>query len=120
MPNRQLTSTELSTLFYPLFADVKETLEELSGGDRELLFALRRKLSKELSYLERGKPMERKLLKAAKRAEQRGLCARCAQDLPLQGAELDRLEAMAGYTTENTRLLCHACHVAVQVERGFR
>src|SRR5205814_1654815 len=60
MPNRQLTNEELKTLFTPLMADVRQRLDKLSGGDKELLWAIRRKLFKELAYDERGKPMQRK------------------------------------------------------------
>ncbi len=119
MPNRNLSPTELRDLFGPLFADVRTKLETASGGDAKLLFALRRKLGKELSYLERGKPMDRKILKAQKRVEQHGLCAICGLPLPEQGAVLDRTEAMAGYTIENTRLVHHECDRKVQAERGF-
>jgi hypothetical protein len=75
MPNRRLGPQELTELFNPLLVEVESRLEQLSGGDAELLWALRRKLAKELSYLERGKPMLRRLLKAAKRAEQGNKCA---------------------------------------------
>src|SRR5690242_18976336 len=114
MPNRTLTQEELRGLFGPLFADVKSKLDTLSGGDPALLFALRRKLKKELEYLERGKPMERRVLKAAKRAEQHGTFAICGGDLPEKDAELDRIEAMAGYTMSNTRLVHQACHRSEQ------
>ena len=100
-------------------AGVRESLQQLSSGDAELLWALRRKLTKGLSYDERGKPMHRKVLKAQKRGEQRNLCARCSSELPEKNAVLDRIEAMKGYTRENTRLLCPACDVAVQEERGY-
>lgn len=118
MPNRFLSQVEHEELFAPLFADVRATLEKASGGDSELLWALRRKLAKELTYLERGKPMQRRALKIRKRAEQGGLCANCCKPLP-EEAELDRTEAMLGYTMENTRLVCHACHRTLQRERGF-
>ncbi len=63
--------------------------------------------------------MQRRAVSLAKRAEQNGLCAICGQPLPEHGAELDRSEAMAGYTLANTRLVHHACHVNQQRERGF-
>jgi len=119
VPNRNLTAAELRDLFAPLFADVRAKLDAASGGDDQLLWALRRKLSKELSYLERGKPMVRKALKLAKRVEQHGLCAICGQLLPEQGAVLDRKEAMAGYTLENIQLVHHECDRKLQAERGF-
>lgn len=63
--------------------------------------------------------MHRKLLKSQKRGEQQNRCARCSSELPEKNAVLDRIEAMKGYTRENTRLLCPACDVAVQEERGY-
>jgi hypothetical protein len=121
MPNRQLTPDELKTLFAPLFADIRGKLKSLSGGDAALLFALRRKLFKELSYDERGKPMHRKLLKAAKYAEQLGKCANCGGDLEQLGKNsvLDRAEAIKGYVAENLRLLCHSCDRELQAERKY-
>jgi UTP:GlnB (protein PII) uridylyltransferase len=119
MPNRQLTKNELDSVFAPLLSDVRARLQTISNGDDELLFALRRKLAKELSYDERGKPMQRKLLKARLRAEQDGLCAHCREALPEKNAVLDRVEAMRGYTPQNTRLLCPACDIAQQEERGY-
>jgi ribosomal protein L44E len=119
MPNRQLTPSEIEELFTPLLSHLRERLQQLSGADPELLWALRRKLAKELSYDERGKPMHRKLLKARKRGEQQGKCARCSAELPEKNTVLDRIEAMKGYTRENTRLLCPSCDVAIQEERGY-
>lgn len=119
MPNRQLRKDELDTLFYPLLERVRSELCELAGGDEDLLWALRRKLYKELIYGERGKPNHRRHLKSRKRKAQENRCARCSEELPLRGAVLDRIEAMLGYTPENTRLLCHTCDREVQAERGF-
>ncbi len=121
MANRTLTSEELKTLFSPLLAEIRGKLRNLSNGNVELLFALRRKLAKELSYDERGKPMQRKLLKAAKYAEQSGKCANCGGKLEEMGknAVLDRKEAMLGYVAENVRLLCHSCDRKLQAERNY-
>src|SRR5438552_18871462 len=115
MPNRQLTSEELKILFAPLMADVRQRLDKLSGGDQGLRWALRRKLFKELAYDERGKPMQRKKLKEVKRAAQDNKCASCAKPLPWKYAVLDRIEAMGGYTPENTRLICQDCDTKTQV-----
>jgi hypothetical protein len=120
MPNRQLTTEEIQTLAKPLLTEVRQRLIVLSGSDPALLWALRRKLFKELAYDERGKPMSRVALKKAKRREQKNLCALCGATLPLKGAILDRLEAMLGYTSENTRLLCPTCDTAVQTEKGYK
>lgn len=91
----------------------------MSGKDEQLFWALRRKLAKELSYDERGKPTHRRQLKAFKRGEQGGKCAICGEILPERNAVLDRREAMLGYTPENTRLICKECDDRVQAERGF-
>jgi len=118
--NRQLSSDELTRLFAPLFAEVRGRIEAVGEGDEGLCWALRRKLAKELTYLERGKPMHRRALKAVKRAEQAGKCAKCGKELAAHGPVLDRFDAMLGYTQENTRLLCHDCDWAIQTERRFK
>ena len=46
---------------------MRARLTALAAGDMELLFAFRRKVYKELTYDERGKPMARKRLKATLR-----------------------------------------------------
>ncbi len=119
MPNRQLTDEERTKLFGPLIDDVRRQLNELSGGDNDLLWALRRKLYKELTYDERDKPMHRKMLKLKKMATQKGICVVCGKELPEKNSVLDRLEAMKGYTDENTRLICLECNVRIQEERGY-
>ena len=50
---------------------------------------------------------------------QQGKCAICRRDLPERNAVLDRIEAMRGYTRDNTRLLCRECDDRQQEERGF-
>ena len=120
MPNRRLTPQELTDLFAPLINNVRARLAELSGGDSDLLFALRRKLYKELQYLERGKPMNRLQLKALKRGQQNNKCAICGRDLPDKNVALHRIEAMNLYTPENTQLVHNECHYRQQEERRFR
>jgi len=71
MPNRQLSASEPENLARPLLAQVRARLTELANGDTELLWALRRKLYKELMYDERSKPMQRVALKRLKRKEQK-------------------------------------------------
>jgi UTP:GlnB (protein PII) uridylyltransferase len=66
MANRRLTEPELE-LFRPFLEEVRAQLHSLSGDDDQLFWALRRKLAKELSYDERGKPIHRRKLKAFKR-----------------------------------------------------
>ena len=120
MPNRILTVEELKLLAKPLLESVRARLRKLSGGDPDLHFALRRKLAKELTYDERSGPNERRKLKALKRAQQDDKCAMCTDLLPAKGAILDRIAAMAGYTNENTQLLCPACDAKTQADRGYR
>ena len=119
MPNRQLTREELDHIASPLLDQVRELLDAHSDGDSALLWALRRKLAKELIYDERGRPAHRVALKRRKRLEQRDLCATCSNPLPAKGSVLDRIEAMGGYTPENTRVLCPTCDAAIQHERGY-
>lgn len=120
MTNRRLSPYELESLFTPLMTEVRGYLATLSGGDDDLHWALRRKLYKELSYDERGKPMHRRKLKELKRAEQNNMCPLCKAPLPEKYVVLDRLEAMGGYSPENTRLLCLACDASVQQSREYR
>lgn len=119
MPNPQLTASQRESLFAPLFRQTKEELLRLSGGDQRVLWALRRKLAKELMYLERSTPAARTKLKARKWAEQGGVCPVCTQPLPQKNAELDRFEAFLGYTAENTRLVHHDCHIAEQAKKKY-
>lgn len=119
MPNRQLTADERERVFAPLLQSVRSRLDELSGGDPELRFALNRKLFKDLSYDERGTPMHRRALKRQKHRLQSGLCTECRECLPEKDAVLDRLAAMAGYTLENTRLICGPCDKQIQERRRY-
>ena len=119
MPNRQLNKDELA-LVKPILADVRERLKQLSGNNRELLFALRRKVFKELIYDERGRPADRRKLRNQKHDEQNGLCALCGKPLPLPYSELDRFNASDGYTEQNTRLVHHECHVADQAQKSYK
>jgi len=118
MPNRRLKPSELEHA-NAVLEFVRTRMRELAGADEDLYWALRRKVCKELGYDERGKPGLRKKLKVKKWMQQRGKCAACACDLPESGAVLDRFEAMKGYTDENTRLMCQACDVKAQAERGY-
>jgi hypothetical protein len=118
MPNRRLAETELA-LAATLLDEIRAKLDELAGEDAELLWALRRKIYKELAYDERGKPTHRRVLKLKKWKSQHGKCTLCNADLPEAGTVLDRIEAMKGYTIENTRLLCPTCDTRIQKERGY-
>ena len=104
-----------------LLEEVRQSIQKLSGNDSDLQFAIRRKIAKELSYDERGKPTQRKQLKLKMLRLQKGLCAKCGKPLPLlaRGAVLDRQNAMAGYAVENVRLICRACDDEIQESRSF-
>src|SRR5258708_4834699 len=97
MPNRSLTDGELARA-NRLLTSIRQRLRILSGGDKKLLFAYRRKVAKELTYDERSKPSRRRALKERKWREQRGLCAECDKPLPKPYSVLDRLNAVDGYT----------------------
>ena len=118
VPNRQLTAHELESVGH-LLDRIRSDIDTLSAGDPELLFAIRRKIFKELGYDERGKPMQRRMLKLKKMAEQKGACAVCGGTLPEKYSVLDRVEAIKGYTPENTRVLCPACDTELQQQRGY-
>ncbi|MDT5061998.1 MAG: hypothetical protein QOH63_2457 [Acidobacteriota bacterium] len=120
MPNRQLTSDELAHLFTPLIAEVRSRLLHLARSDNDLHWALRRKLAKELIYDERSSPGERRKLKRLKCKEQDNKCALCKRELPPSYNTLDRLEAMKGYTSENTQLICQTCDIETQKHRGYK
>lgn len=118
MPNRQLSPEEL-VIANMLLAEIRTKLEALSGGNRDLLFAFRRKVYKELTYDERSKPTVRRKLKNDKWKEQKGLCAICRKELPTTYTVLDRSNAADGYTSENTRLIHQECDVSHQVSKGY-
>jgi hypothetical protein len=119
MPNPQLTPKQREDLFAPLWRTTKDELERISGGDERLMWALRRKLAKELIYLERGTPAARTKLKMTKWIEQKGICPICSQLLPEKNSELDRFDAFLGYTKENTRLVHHDCHIDEQKKKKY-
>lgn len=120
MPTRKLNEQELR-MTNSLLEEVRQSIQKLSGNDSDLQFAIRRKIAKELSYDERGKPTQRKQLKLKMLRLQKGLCAKCGKPLPLlaRGAVLDRQNAMAGYAVENVRLICRACDDEIQESRSF-
>jgi Zn finger protein HypA/HybF involved in hydrogenase expression len=118
MPNRRLTSAELVNA-NKLLAVIRKRLEALCLGSKHLLFAYRRKISKELSYDERGTPLARRKLKLQKRKVQKGRCAMCDKKMPKSGAILDRFRAAAGYTPKNTQLICPKCDTATQKSRRY-
>lgn len=118
MANRNLTPEERESA-NDLLTMVRAQLHGLAGGDLDLLFAYRRKLFKELTYDERGKPAHRNKLKARKFGEQHGICPECGKILPEKYSELDRKNAADGYTSENTELIHGECHRKRQAARGY-
>ncbi|GAB3314632.1 hypothetical protein [Luteimonas notoginsengisoli] len=70
MSSPRLTPEQLE-LARKLLDEIRERLAALSGGDRDLVFAYRRKVYKELMHDER-KPMVRRRLKLLKMKEQQG------------------------------------------------
>jgi len=116
---RQLTDEERESARH-ILERTRKDIEDAAEGDASLIWAIRRYIYKQLTYDERGTPTERRKLKDLKWKEQRGKCARCSGDLPIKGAELDRIDPMNGYKWENVRLLCHKCHREEQEERGFQ
>jgi hypothetical protein len=118
MPNPRLTPDQLG-IARSLLDEIRARLIDLSGGEKELLFAYRRKVYKELMHDERSKPMVRRRLKQIKMKEQGGLCPICKGPLPEKGAVLDRARAVEGYTPENTRLIHAACDEAHQAAKGY-
>jgi len=118
VPNRKLTPVEIEQAV-KLLHSIRKRLDQISAGDPELLFALRRRLVVKLTHDERGTAAQRNKIKRLKRAEQNDLCPICSKKLPLKYAELDRFSASAGYTMENTRLVHHDCHIKDQKQKAY-
>ena len=118
MPNRNLNSDELKRT-NELLTEIRERLKGLAAGDPLLLFAYRRKIAKELTYDERGKPGDRGKLKALKWGQQGGKCIHCGDELALRYSELDRKNAADGYTPKNTDLAHAKCHQERQATKGY-
>ena len=118
MPNRRLNSDERKVASQ-IITETKKRIATFSKRDAELEWAMRRYIYIRLQHDERGTPMERRALKTKLRSRQNNLCPLCGEQLPEKNAVLDRLEAMKGYTQDNTRLLCPNCDKKVQQERGY-
>jgi hypothetical protein len=119
MANPQLNDGQREAA-WTVVKDALKKIEELAAGDSDLVFAFRRKIGKEIQYAERSGPTARRKLKLAKRKAQNNKCKSCNEELPLRYVVLDRHEAKAGYTFENTDLICEPCDRKRQEERGFR
>jgi hypothetical protein len=119
MTNRRLSKEELVKA-NDLLASVRARLAELSAGDRELRFAYNRKIAKELTYDERGKPIERRKVKREKWEEQGRKCAECGKDLAFAYSVADRLNAVDRYTKGNVRLIHAECDYKAQAAKGYK
>jgi hypothetical protein len=124
MSSARMSKSHLETA-RQILAEVRQRLTTVAQDDEGFVFLLRRYISKNLSYDERGNPQQRTKLKLQKLVEQKGKCAypNCPtpdrimtkEDEP----ELDRIEAIKRYTKENTVLVHHDCHRMSQKEKGF-
>ena len=103
-----------------LLEKIRAEIAALCGDDRQFLHLCRRRIFTRLERDERGNPADRRRLKRKKWRQQNGKCAMCHGDMPERESELDRFNAVAGYTIENTQLLHHECHRRQQIDRGFR
>ena len=119
MSNPQLDMEQLEQA-HAILHSVRAQLDEASGGDPKLRFALSRKVQKELSYDERSKPAHRNKIKRERRIEQANLCPICDLELPEKYAVLDRFEAWKGYTFENTQLIHADCDFKQQQSKGYK
>jgi hypothetical protein len=119
MANRRLSSEELMKA-NELLSYIRARLDRASGGDREVRFALNRKVYKELSYDERSKPIVRRKLKREKWEAQDRKCAECGKPMELAYSVLDRHQAVERYTPENTRLIHATCDYEGQASKGYK
>lgn len=102
-----------------LLDDVCARLEQIAAGNEKILFHARRYLQKRLEFGERSTPGKRSKLKLTLMAKQQGKCPECGEPLPARDSELDRANAVLGYTEENCRLVHHACHRRLQAARNY-
>lgn len=102
-----------------VLALVRRKLKSMSRGDKGLLFAYTRKISKGLMHDERSTPAKRNKLKRLKWEQQKHKCAICRKSIKRAYSELDRFYAPDGYTESNTRLVHHACHVKQQRGKNY-
>jgi hypothetical protein len=63
--------------------------------------------------------MVRRKLKELKWKQQNGICPECKGRLPETEAELDRKNAIDGYTEANVELIHHECHRKRQAAGAF-
>jgi hypothetical protein len=102
-----------------ILENTRQAIANEAGGDPLLEFAMRRYIYVRLSYDERGKPMQRRKLKAKLFDLQQGRCPLCGESIVTLGeTELHRAEASAGYSEENVSLVHHACHRKQQADKN--
>jgi len=119
MPNPQLSKSQLQQA-KELLDEIRGKIKALANNDRELIFAFRRKVRKELMYDERSTPIQRRKLKDLMWKKQKGICPECGNKLPLKYSVLDREEAIKGYVENNVELICPDCDKKRQRGRGYR
>jgi hypothetical protein len=119
MPSSPNLSDEQLDEVRKILSEVRLALDGFAKGDSKLLHHARRHVRVQLEYDERGKPMERKVLKATLMAKQGNKCAICQMPLPPKEAELDRACAIGGYTEQNCRVVHHDCHRKDQETKNF-
>jgi pyruvate-formate lyase-activating enzyme len=73
-----------------LLEHIREEIHRIAMGDEKLAVQIRRYVSKQLMYDERGTPVERREKKVRLYERQKGLCALCSQPLELKRSELHR------------------------------
>src|ERR1700744_4975982 len=92
-----------------LLVELRARLSQMAEGDASRCARLAAYLADQLAYTPEAEALRRERLIEEKHTQQRGLCANCEEDLPVQGAELHRMRAADGDTPENTSLLCPHC-----------
>lgn len=120
MANPTLNEKQRKKYFDPLFRLIKKRIKNLAVHNPDVAWALQRKLWKEISYLERGKPCARKKLKWQKWKSQGRKCSFCRKGLLLPNSILDRFKATKGYTSKNARVIHSKCDRALQKKRKFK
>jgi hypothetical protein len=124
MTNGRMNADQLATA-RQILVELRQRITGAAGTDQQFAFALRRYVFKNLSYDERDTPARRTKLKLQKLSDQCGVCAYANCPAPHlkmtkeQEPELDRLDAIKGYTPENTVLMHHGCHRLSQKEKRF-
>jgi hypothetical protein len=124
MASRRMTASELATA-REILDQVRQRITEMAKGEPVFTFALRRYVYKKLAYDERGTPAQRTKLKLQKLIEQEGKCADPTCPFPdrkmtkADEPELDRIDPVKGYTSENTTLVHHQCHRRSQDSKRY-